>query len=301
MVLSRAPDTHFRSEFSLSVHTLIMASVLTIVGRVSYFGLLITQCLLLVQFVVKYEGSRKFYWFLFLFLPTICAWFCLLLLRNKNSLRARCIWIVWLLYTWLGLVPVVGTIFGGVVIEGKLAKNGEFYGGNVLTTALCISPLLLLLLLNSSTEDEKTRNVTGILSLTVALDLFDAIEMLQVILDKSYNPYSVPKSLEIAILIFVCLFLILSPFELLQIKVGQDCDDGTAKSWMLFRMRTVLEVAFVNSAFLVIRLVLWFQYDRNASIFISKNAISIVICLLEISSEFRCCCQCILRVPDGQG
>ena len=177
---------------------------------VCFFLLLITQCCLLVKYVVKYEGKGdNVYWpFVLLFLPAIIVW---LVVTIDNHMRW--VGIVWLSYT-CALTPMVGWIFGSIAIEDKL-DSAEAFGPNSLKAILCLTPLLLLLLLQSATDTSEYRDLLKELSFTVTLDLFDGIEMLEVILDEDENPHGIPKELEIAILAFVCGFFLLSPLELI--------------------------------------------------------------------------------------
>ena len=194
---------------------------LSIAGRGLFVALLITQCVLLVEYVVKYEGkSGNFRWLLVLLIPGLLAGVCSLLavilerLPEEHNGGIRWLWLVWLLYTWIALTPLIGLIFGSTVIENKL-DSADFLGPNVLKTTLCITPVLMLLLLKSTPN---TMDIINVLSFTVTLDLFDGIEMLEVILEEDENPHGIPKELEIAILVFVCLFFLVT-FGTLQVQI----------------------------------------------------------------------------------
>ena len=242
-----------------------------------FFLLLVTQSFLLVKYVVKYEGKGDIYWlFVLLFLPAIFVW---LLVTNDN--HTRWLGIVWLFYTLFALTPMVGWIFGSIAIENKL-DSAEAFGPNSLKAILCITPLLLLLLLQSATDTSDYRDLLKELSFTVTLDLFDGIEMLEVILDEDENPHGIPKELEVAILAFVCGFFLLSPLELLRFKYTEYGDVKTRKK--VFWIRCTFQ-ALVNLAFLILRLILWFKYGRNAPIFIAKNGISLIRLGQEVWSE----------------
>ena len=59
----------------------------------------------------------------------------------------------------------------------------------------------------------------------------------------------------------------------------------------LYVFRLVLQLLFVNIPLLVIRLVVWVNYKRDASIFIAKNGIIIVTSVPEIirvAGEYCC-------------
>ena len=271
---------------------------LSIAGRGLFVALLITQCVLLVEYVVKLrEGkSDNFRWLLLhLLLPGFIACVCSLLAVILERLEAehrggiRWLWLVWLLYTCFALTPLVDWIFESIVIENKL-DSADFWGPNVLKSTLYITPVLMLLLLKSTPN---TMDILNVLSFTVTLDLFDGIEMLEVILEEDENPHEIPKGTEIAILVFVCFFFVSSPLELLRFKFNEDGEYKSRKK--VLYARRFLQV-LVNLAFLVIRIVLWSKYGRNAPIFITKNGISLTLLLLEVlpkccSYMHKRCCQ----------
>ena len=269
---------------------------LSIAGRGLFVALLFTQCVLLVEYVVKYEGkSGNFRWLLVLLIPGLLAGVCSLLavilerLEEHNG-GIRWLWLVWLLYTWIALTPLIGLIFGSTVIENKL-NNDSFLGPNVLKSTLCITPVLMLLLLKSTPD---TMDILNVLSFTVTLDLFDGIEMLEVILEEDETPRGIrPKELEVAILACVCVFFFLSPLELFRFKFEEDGEHKPRKR--VLYVRSIFQM-LVNLVFLILRSVLWVGYGRNASIFITKNGISLTLLVLEVwpkcySYMRRRCCQ----------
>ena len=248
---------------------------------VCFFLLLITQCFLLVKYVVKYEGKDdNVYWlFVLLFLPAIIVW---LVVTIDNHMRW--VGIVWLSYTLCALTPMVGWIFGSIVIENKLDSDDAF-GPNSLKAILCITPVLMLLLLQSTYDPSDSSDFHDLLkelSFTVTLDLFDGIEMLEVILEEDENRDGIPKGMEIAILVFVCGFFLLSPLELLQYKYKEGGDFKIRK--IPFCIKCTFQ-ALVNLAFLILRLISWFKYGPNAPIFIAKNGISLIRLVQEVWSE----------------
>ena len=83
------------------------------------------------------------------------------------------------------------------------------------------------------------------LSLRMALDLFDGVEMLEVIIEENELSHEVPKSFEKAILPFVCISFLLSPLQLVEIKSRRyNSDKGTTA------LRTTVQVICVNCVFL---------------------------------------------------
>ena len=271
---------------------------LSIAGRGLFVVLLIAQCVLLVEYVVKLrEGkSDNFRWLLLLLIPGFIAGVCSLLavilerLEEHNG-GIRWLWLVWLLYM-AALTPLVGLVFESIVKENMKLDSADLknWGPNVLKSILCITPVLMMLLLKSTPN---AMDILNVLSFTVTLDLFDGIEMLEVILEEDENPHEIPKGMEIAIVVFVCCFFVSSPLELLRFKFNEDGEYKSRKK--VLYARRLLQV-LVNLAFLVIRIVLWSKYGRNAPIFITKNGISLTLLLLEVlpkccSYMHKRCCQ----------
>jgi hypothetical protein len=116
--------------------------------------------------------------------------------------------------------------------------------------------------------------------------LFDDIEVLAVLLPENESPVrQLPNELEIAIIVCVCVSFLLSPLEIAEnkrIKYGEYKPRKT-----LYFLRLLLQMLLVNFALLVIRLVVWLKYKHDASIFIAKNLITIVIAILNIA-KLRC-------------
>ncbi|KAK2555638.1 hypothetical protein P5673_022661 [Acropora cervicornis] len=158
---------------------------------------------------------------------------------------------VWPAYVWIALIPLIGIIFGGNdPIENKLDSQ-VFLGPNVLKmTYVYLRPLLLLLLLSIGTDSMSYRDLIWLLSLRIALNLFDTVEML----------------------------------ELMQIKLLYRGE------WEYRDIASIchktLQTLVVNCLFLGLRLGLFLEYGKDASIFIAKNGIVILLSLLQICSEF---------------
>ena len=277
-----------------------MASDLIRLGRFAFLVLYGLQSYLLTSYPVVYNSNANFYALIVLFIPALLLWLCILC--DEKNLQG--LFIVWLAYVWIALMPLIGIIFGGDdPIENKLDSQ-IFFGPNVLKITLCLSPLLLLLLLSTGTDSMSYRELIWLLSLRIALDLFDTIEMLEVVLEENtihHNisrklevlleetilHHNIPRSFECAIIAFACISFILSPLQLMQVKAG---DNGEWKYRKLtsFAQRT-LQTLVVNCVFLGLRLALFLEYGKDASIFIAKNGIIILLSLFDICSICECC------------
>ena len=189
-----------------------MASPLVWLGRLSYFVLMILQYVSFASFPAKYENQNGWYGMLLLFLPSLILWFYTL----HDEGKLRWLFFVWGLYVWLALVPAVGIIFR--VVEDKLEKD-VFFGPNVLKMTFCLTPLLLLLLLNTGADSIEYRELVSKLSFQITLDLFDGVEMLEVILEENELMHGLPKGFEDAIIVVVCISFLLSPGQLMENKL----------------------------------------------------------------------------------
>lgn len=260
-----------------------MALCLVWIGRLFFFGLVITQGVSLASYPAEYKHERGFYGLLTLYLATLAFWLYIMF----DDKHLQWLYAVWTCYI-AGFVICIGIIFGGdEPIEDKLEKE-KFFGPNILKMTLCLTPLILLLLLSTGTDSMAYRELIWKLSLRMALDLFDGVEMLEVIIEENEVSHEVPKSFEKAILAFVCISFLVSPLQLVEIKLGPYND-----TWKIRKctsaLRTTIQVICVNCVFLGLRLDLFLKYGKDASIFIAKNGIVILLGLFEICSVCSWC------------
>ena len=239
---------------------------------------MIIQSVFLTSYPVKYENQIGWYGLLALYLPALLAWFGVVL-RNEGTLRSFVL--VWGLYTWLALVPNIGVIFG--LVEDKLEKE-TYFGPNVLGLNLCISPLLLLLLLNTATDSREHSELITDLSFRMILDLFDGIEMLDIVLRESEFSHGVPTSLKKAMIAVACNVFLHSPLQLAEVKFEGDGHHQIRK--VPSALRTTIKILCVDSVMLGLRLDLLLNFGKE-SIFIAKNSIIIILGCLELWSMFR--------------
>ncbi|XP_078342604.1 uncharacterized protein LOC144628383 [Oculina patagonica] len=260
-----------------------MALWLVGIGRLIFFGLVIIQAVSLSSYPAEYKHDRGFYGLLVLYLPALALWIYIIC----NDKHLQWIFAVWTCYI-AGLVIFIAIIFGGnEPIEDKLDKE-KFFGPNILKMTLCLAPLILLLLLSTGTDSMVYRELIWKLSLRMALDLFDGVEMLEVIIEENEVSHEVPRSFEKAILAFVCISFLLSPLQLIEIKLRRFSGDWKTRTCPA-ALRTTIQVICVNCVFLGLRLDLFLKYGKDASIFLAKNGIIIFLGLFEICSVCECC------------
>ena len=125
---------------------------------------------------------------------------------------------VWAVYICCALLPNVIVIFGSVVDN---IEKERFLGPNVLKIVLCITPLLLLLLVNTADDShssERRREVVAKLSVDMAIDLFDGVEMLDIVLEDKEHKYGISEEFMIATITVACFSFFLSPLQMAQTK-----------------------------------------------------------------------------------
>ena len=103
---------------------------------------------------------------------------------RRQEITVVIIFAVWTCYI-VGFVIIVVIIFrGDEPIEDNLDKV-KFFGPNILKRTLCLAPLILLLLLSTGTNSIVYRDLIGQLSIRMALNLSDGVEMLDVIIEEN--------------------------------------------------------------------------------------------------------------------
>ena len=126
-----------------------------------------------------------------------------------------------------------------------------------------------------------------LLYLRIALDLFDTVEMLEVVLEENIVPQNIPRSFENAIITFALISLFLSLLQLMEIKLTR------GKKWKYSEVISIchktLQILVVNGVFLGLYFAFFLEYGKDASIFLAKNGIVILRSLFEICSECECC------------
>ena len=187
--------------------------------------------------------------------------------------------VAWLAYTSITLVPEVAVIFKNYA--DKL-EDVKIYGQNILKGALCITPILFLLLVNShhnakphSTRKWYVDKLTG----GVTLDLMDSIDFLEILFLNDFV-INLPKALENAIIAFACINFFLPTLALLELSVNKF--DGQVRPVSFQVLYSLSYIILVNVPFFVIRLVLWFVYNQDVSVFIAKNIIMTFIYVMDI-------------------
>ena len=256
--------------------TTIIASLLTWGGRVVLFALIITQSIFLAAYPAKYEDNSKWYLTAISFAPAVAVWVCLL---PFTVLTIGHLFYVWGLYI-VALIVNISIVFG---IVGDSIDKTKFLGPNVLKVVLCTTPLLLLLLLNTADDSDKTdkhRELVSKLSFLMAIDLFDGIEMIDIVLEeKLEHDIGISKGFGTTMIALACFTLLLSPWQMAENKLTKE---GPKIRFHVALFRNIVQMVCVNLTFLVIRAVIFLEYGKDEFTFIAKNGIAIILSILEI-------------------
>ena len=247
---------------------------LVFVGRFVVLALFLTQCGFFAAYPTWYSDDKPWIAVIISYVPVIFYWgYCL-----KTDAGLIKMFFTWRLYV-LALVLNIAITFG--VCGDELDKE-NFLGPNCLKVILCLTPVLFLLLLNTAddlSENEEYRKLAKELSVHISIDLFDGVEMLDVVLDERENNYGIKKGFGIAMITVACFSFVLSLLQMAENKLENGSCELDKK---LAIIRNGIQMVFVNLVFLIIRLVIFIKYKKDESIFIAKNGIAIFLSSLEI-------------------
>ena len=180
----------------------MMASLLVCCGRVLFLVLIFIQSFLLAAYPAEYKDDLRWYAMSASQGLSVIAWLRLVV-TSKLKLH-------WLCYIWaLYIVVLIISIVIVFVLVGNTLDKERFFGPNVLKTTLCITPLLLLLLLNTAKDAKEYKEVISKLCFYMVVDLFDSVEMLDIAIDEKEHNYGIPKAFGEVMMTFACFSLLL--------------------------------------------------------------------------------------------
>lgn len=249
-----------------------MASVVVFVGRLLFLVLVIAQCLLLASYPATYKNNSAWYAVAISYVPSVLPWVGLMLFKAGKLGR---LFYIWGLYV-LGLVISTAVVFA---VAGDSLNKERFFGPNFLKMTFCFTPLLLLLLLHTAKDSNEYKDVVSKLCYQMVVDLFDAVEMLDIVLDETEHNYGIPKEFGVAMVALACISFLLSPWQMAEMDLVTEKPRPRMALW-----RNIIEMIIVNLVFLIVRLVIVFEYKKDESIFIAKNGIAIILSIIEIRS-----------------
>lgn len=250
---------------------------LILLGRFLAFLLLFVQCGFLTAFLVWYRDDFRFLLSFLLFTPALIYYvFCL-----ATAAKLRNVFRTWGLYILFGLIPFIAVIFA---LCGDVLDEEKFLSPTCLKVILCITPVAFLLLVNTASdlgEHNEYTTLAWTLSIVTTIDLVDGVEMLDIVLEERENSHGIPKEFEYAMITAACVSFLLT---LLQIAQNRLNEGKVSLHRGVAILANALQIIFVNSAFMVMRLILLIEYskDDNETLFIMKNLIFIFLSASQI-------------------
>lgn len=255
-----------------------MADIFIAVARFAFLTLMVLQCFLLASYPAHYEDSGNWYAASIFYMPAAAIWWFI----NSNNGELSQVLLFWIVYVWLGIVPMVGIVFGRIC--GKIGSEG-FWNASTLIMTLCITPFLLLLTLHTriaSNQPIVHANRVCEWTAKATINAFGGIELLSVLLEESQYNQEISKDFKNAIIAFICLSFMWWP---LGASLDRDAEnvEGDRTCYLLsFGIQVVFDMIFFG-----LRLGLFQGCGRSVSVFMSKNIIFIIVYSRRI---LRCFC-----------
>ena len=263
------------------------SKLLVPLGWVAAFALYIIQACILMKFLVEHTDN-DLWWIglVFYFALALVVTFALYRANGYAQTNKEVMWVwgFWFIYILLYTISVA-IIFGE--ISHKLDKS-ETFGPNFLKAMLCITPALLVLVLQLVISPSYHKHVLA-LSVLAALDLFDGIEMLEIVLmQNDLVDFDLDDGVVIWIIAFACLSFVLTSLGLFCNKFD-DVDTVEKRSHRIAICCGLAAILLTNVPFLVLRIYIWVDSHYEAAIFIAKNVVSLVVGLVEFGIARRYC------------
>ncbi|KXJ25277.1 uncharacterized protein LOC110245818 [Exaiptasia diaphana] len=253
------------------------------IGRFLLFSILVAQAAIFSHYASFYLKNDNLYALVLLILPVIGIY---IFLMAENTKQLNWQWLIWLVYVIFVLVPMVILLFR-IDFTKKLDKN-DFFGPNFLKITICGAPAIAVFLLTTAKDSQKYEGAVAQLCGSIALDSFDELELLEMLLHQEIASHFT-SGIEVSIIFFVCISFFLTAYEMAENKfIVDDVDDADEhgkvelRGQSVYILRLIFQMMFVNIPLLTIRLYVWRKYGHDASIFIAKNAIIIVTSSMEV-------------------
>ena len=182
----------------------------------------------------------------------------------------------WFWYTGILIVDIIEVFAPHLLVVD--VKQNILFGPTVFVKVLCITPFILLLFLNTAGEGgAEFHGESGWLFVTMSAQIFDAIDMIDNVLNGYGNGTPTGLGVGMITLAFGC--LLLAAWEFLELAHHSPESKNGAKVYRL------IGLILVNLATLIIRAVVYVDYGWTETTSIAKNII--VICT-SVSELRRC-------------
>ena len=181
-------------------------------------------------------------------------------------------------YTWFVYTFVLIININVLAAQYLLVVDGEQdnpFGPTVFVKVLCITPFILLLFLNTAGEGgTEFHGESGWLFATMSVQIFDAIDMVDTVLNYSGN--GAPKGLGLGMISLASGCLLLAAWEFLELAHhSPESKNGS-------RVYRLIGLILVNLATLIIRAVVYVDHGWRETTSIAKNIIMICTSVPEL-------------------
>lgn len=259
-------------------------------ARVLAVSLLLFQGTILDYYLII--DARSSWWYAWIITDAIvlCIWVLTMWMSHRKSQSVnsqakdeiKFAYIAWIVYA-VHLVPQVATLFKRKATV--FHDESLVFGPNTLKMNLCITPMLFLFLIyahHDANSHSRRKYYLEKMTAAVTLDLFDSVEMLEYLFDDG----KIQVEMQDAILAFSCMNIFLPTFALFELKYNKFHDSGEVSPVSFKFIYICSFMFFVNVPFLVLRLILWHGYHLDISVLLAKNALAIIMGIIEIFEFF---------------
>lgn len=183
------------------------------------------------------------------------------------------IFLSWLFYSLIFVVKIILIFNDDSFIHGLSVT--DHFGPQLLKVALCSSSFLFLLLVEGHNWRKRGTPrysyITSVCAKT-GIEIFDSVSMLAILMESTSDLSPTVKDL---ILALSSLNFLLPTIKLYQLSYNDFSKNNYSFPITVIYMS--LHMLLIDVPFLVVRLYLWLVYHENASMFLMKNALSIVL------------------------
>ena len=257
-------------------------------ARILAVSLLVLQGVIMDYYLIVEESSSWFAWIITDAI-VLFAWLFTMWMSHRSRIIAmtdrqdeiKFAYLAWIVYA-VHLVPKISTLFK---LKASALDEKLIFGPNMLKMNLCLTPMLFLFLIyahHDAKSHSRRKYYLEKMTAAVTLDLFDSVEMLEYLFDKD----KITLGLENAILAFSCMNIFLPTFALFELKFNKFHESGEISPISFKFIYICSFMFFVNVPFLVLRLILWHGYNLDVSVLLAKNALAIVMGIIEIMEFF---------------
>ena len=247
-------------------------------GRCLFSLVLLTQILLLNQYLVLYANKSSFQAFTLAYLPAILLW-VKGQMKSRQQEVASGVWFLYILPLCVQSGWILGTLMSKIDVESPGLDHG------FVKYPLSITALVYMLL----DAEEFEPNLHLKLNWAVIVDILDIVDLLDAIIDPRKNEI-LPSDIHYCICAFAIVSLIILTFNFAgPVREALINTDETNQTQVkIHTVYMLVQAIVINFPFLVIRLVLHYKYKSGASVFAFKNLLVIVANLTKV----RCgCCK----------